>query len=69
MCKVASHGRNAPCRLALWSDDSRHQGAPRDVTEGVARATALALITIFVLQVKNTDIQEVKLKLSYYNCD
>ena len=38
---IARHERNVPCRRALWGDDSRHEGAPGDVTIGVARETIL----------------------------
>ena len=36
---------------------------------GVARETALALSNIFVFQMENTNIHEVKLKMSCYNRD
>ena len=48
MHEVARHEHSVPCRRALWGDNSRRQGAPRDVTMGVARETALASSTIIV---------------------
>ena len=38
-----------------------------DVTMEIARETALASSTIFVIQVENTNIHEVKLETSCYN--
>ena len=45
MREVARHEHSVPCRRALWGDNFR---APRDVTMGVARETALASSTIIV---------------------
>ena len=39
------------------------------ISMGVACGTALALSTILVFQVENTDMHDVKLKMSCYNCD
>ena len=47
----------------LWGDNSRRQSAPRDVAMEVAREMALASSTIFVFQVGNTTMHEVKLKM------
>ena len=44
---VACDEHSDPSWRALWGDNCRRLAAPRDVTMGIARETALALSIIF----------------------
>ena len=48
VCVIARHEHHVPWRLALWVENSRRKGAPRDETMGEARETGLTSGNILV---------------------